>query len=637
MTTRPAIARARLSVARLSPVLLALPSILACGWSREDDGVIPTAPGQPEGGRGSTSKNSAEPEEASLLDCECFETAGAALSSEMSESASSGEPERLQASIGFFWACERGVRTMNPIEQLQVRIQDALPKATATLRRRPRRADAMWWLDASLSGHDVTIQWSSKRGFGVSASLLSDGYGEGPEEVFESEKLDDVSARVLELLSSADHTLPPVAVVLQELRARLGMTQEQLAEKLGVQQAAISRLERREEMTLGSLRRYVDALGAELEINVRTPNGDVVRLVSPAEAAEEDSPRSARVTRGALCRHLSSTMARTWKSKTPLRDPERLWMPWARECTTAASARWHLSTDTFDFVVRDSEAVAFCAPEAGLIGLDVGKAQQIADELATDSAWRSEPEHRRLPRLLQLLVAHEVGHLVDEATIRDEPAFADIQHSEARADCVAGWLIGYLGEDRKLGAALFGKLGCRADSCTHPSPEDRMYAFLAGNVLGASERRAGAGALRALVIRCEELEQTKAFYEHLGLRWTTERHGSGPLHYSSNLGGTLLELYPCDLKRPPSRIRWTLRLPNVASALEHLTSSGLMTEAPRCIGQGGRTTAFVVNDPEGNIVELPTESIHSSGNAGGEQNARTAHDSTRFVRAVAGL
>jgi transcriptional regulator with XRE-family HTH domain len=37
-------------------------------------------------------------------------------------------------------------------------------------------------------------------------------------------------------------------VVLQELRALVGLTQEELAEQMGVQQAAISRLERREDI-----------------------------------------------------------------------------------------------------------------------------------------------------------------------------------------------------------------------------------------------------------------------------------------------------------------------------------------------------------------------------------------------------
>jgi hypothetical protein len=54
-----------------------------------------------------------------------------------------------------------------------------------------------------------------------------------------------------------------------------------------VQQAAVSRLERRPDITLSSLRRYVEALGGELEINVRTPDGEQLRLVESGGLAKD--------------------------------------------------------------------------------------------------------------------------------------------------------------------------------------------------------------------------------------------------------------------------------------------------------------------------------------------------------------
>ena len=170
---------------------------------------------------------------------------------------------------------------MNPVETMERYIRSTLPTAWTRLRR-PRNPRGEWWLDAKQDDHVVTIQWSPRRGFGVSASALGDGYGEGPDETFESRE--HATARVLVLLRTKGQTVPPAGVVLRELRGLVGVTQEELAGKLGVQQAAVSRLERRDDITLGSLRRFVAALGADLEINVRTAKGDRVRLAGAADA-----------------------------------------------------------------------------------------------------------------------------------------------------------------------------------------------------------------------------------------------------------------------------------------------------------------------------------------------------------------
>lgn len=63
---------------------------------------------------------------------------------------------------------------------------------------------------------------------------------------------------------------------LQELRKQLNITQNTLAEKQGVRQVNISNLEKRTDMHLSTLRKYVEALGCELEINIRLPNNSLV-------------------------------------------------------------------------------------------------------------------------------------------------------------------------------------------------------------------------------------------------------------------------------------------------------------------------------------------------------------------------
>ena len=60
---------------------------------------------------------------------------------------------------------------------------------------------------------------------------------------------------------------------LAELRAALGVSQDELASLLKRKQAAISRLERRSDMHVSTLREFVKALGGRLELIASFPDG----------------------------------------------------------------------------------------------------------------------------------------------------------------------------------------------------------------------------------------------------------------------------------------------------------------------------------------------------------------------------
>jgi len=64
-------------------------------------------------------------------------------------------------------------------------------------------------------------------------------------------------------------------MALDELRTALDLTQEQLAEVLHVRQAAISKVERRSDMFISTLRKIIEAMGGELEIRAILPGGTV--------------------------------------------------------------------------------------------------------------------------------------------------------------------------------------------------------------------------------------------------------------------------------------------------------------------------------------------------------------------------
>ena|ERR1700678_1909130 len=62
---------------------------------------------------------------------------------------------------------------------------------------------------------------------------------------------------------------------LDELREAREMTQVHLAKILGVNQAAVSKLERRTDMYVSTLQNFVKAMGGELKIIARFPEGTV--------------------------------------------------------------------------------------------------------------------------------------------------------------------------------------------------------------------------------------------------------------------------------------------------------------------------------------------------------------------------
>ncbi|SMC90802.1 XRE family transcriptional regulator [Rhizobium sp. RU36D] len=67
---------------------------------------------------------------------------------------------------------------------------------------------------------------------------------------------------------------------LQELRKSRQLTQENIAQLLGINQENVSRLERRNDLLLSTLRDYIAAMGGDLEIVARFPDQQPVKLTS---------------------------------------------------------------------------------------------------------------------------------------------------------------------------------------------------------------------------------------------------------------------------------------------------------------------------------------------------------------------
>lgn len=62
---------------------------------------------------------------------------------------------------------------------------------------------------------------------------------------------------------------------LQDIRKSRNVTQVELANVLNVEQAAISKLENREDMYVSTLREYIRALGGELQLVAKFPDAEI--------------------------------------------------------------------------------------------------------------------------------------------------------------------------------------------------------------------------------------------------------------------------------------------------------------------------------------------------------------------------
>lgn len=84
------------------------------------------------------------------------------------------------------------------------------------------------------------------------------------------------------------------AMPMQQLRRARELSQEQLAQALDVKQGSVSKLERRTDLYISTLRRYIEAMGGDLELRANFPDGSVA-ITSLGEIAESESSDDAPV------------------------------------------------------------------------------------------------------------------------------------------------------------------------------------------------------------------------------------------------------------------------------------------------------------------------------------------------------
>lgn len=158
------------------------------------------------------------------------------------------------------------LETPAAIETFKALVLATYPAATVELDE-PGHADGTWIIDLRVDELFLPTEWSTKRGFGV-VTTLDLGFGERPNEVYRSPEF--AAARVVQIARDLKAG-NSAKLTLARLRELHGLNQTELAAKLGVGQAAVSKLESRSEAQVGTLARAVKELGGELVLTVRFP------------------------------------------------------------------------------------------------------------------------------------------------------------------------------------------------------------------------------------------------------------------------------------------------------------------------------------------------------------------------------
>jgi transcriptional regulator with XRE-family HTH domain len=99
------------------------------------------------------------------------------------------------------------------------------------------------------------------------------------EEVFKEFSAEDqewIKRRTAELIAEE--------MTLRELRLHRKLTQARLAKKLKIGQEGVSRIERRSDMNISTLSKYVKAVGATLRIEARFPDQPPIVLTNQGNA-----------------------------------------------------------------------------------------------------------------------------------------------------------------------------------------------------------------------------------------------------------------------------------------------------------------------------------------------------------------
>ena len=114
-------------------------------------------------------------------------------------------------------------------------------------------------------------------------------------------------------------------------------------------------------------------------------------------------------------------------------------------------------------------------------------------------------------------------------------------------------------------------------------------------------------SMNLIVLRTSTIEAMLAFYRAMGLVFVQEQHGTGAIHYSTQLGDVTLEIFPAEAGQAPDRkaggaTMIGIKVESVDGVIETLKHLGIKPlSAPKDSAWGRRATVL---DPDGRLIEI---------------------------------
>lgn len=148
-----------------------------------------------------------------------------------------------------------------PVGELLNQLGRALPEAEVTIDR-PLDPSGEWFVDVAAGEFRAPIAWREQFGFGLFTATA--GFGDRPNEVFKKAAI--TVARLMQMHQEWEMSRSIHPVSLGQLRQLTGMQQADIAEALSLNQPAISRFEKRDDVKISTLTAYLEAMGGRLDI-----------------------------------------------------------------------------------------------------------------------------------------------------------------------------------------------------------------------------------------------------------------------------------------------------------------------------------------------------------------------------------
>lgn len=105
------------------------------------------------------------------------------------------------------------------------------------------------------------------------------------------DKMKSVGSRRRKKIEARAAELVAEELALSELRKAHHRTQASMAKQLGISQDGVSRLEKRSDLLLSTLRSYVEAMGGQLRLVAEFPEQPPVTLTGFSDIEDERSVR----------------------------------------------------------------------------------------------------------------------------------------------------------------------------------------------------------------------------------------------------------------------------------------------------------------------------------------------------------